>query len=181
MRVTGLLMAVLSMALAPAHWAQSHDMPDDPGAQGTVYSYVEDGVRHYSTQPCSGRESCRAIDYGPPTGWSYVTSDQYGHWYLNNASIRRDGNRVTFWGMTSFKNVQPASGQSGTFLSDKHRVSVDCIVRVLSFHQREFYSFGWGRGDNLGSWKPLSPQSQFAVPDTTGDLFVTRVCANRGA
>lgn len=104
-------------------------------------------------------------------GWVELTRGESGNvFYIDPATIRKDGNRRKVWTITGLNKV----GSLGE-LSRKYRMEFDCKEERSRFLSISAHSKPMGAGDVLvidnfiGEWQEVAPE-------TIDEAFLKRVC-----
>jgi len=105
--------------------------------------------------------------------WVEVTRGVNGNViYIDPATIRKEGNRRKFWGITDLSKV----GTSGE-LSRKYRKEYDCKDERSRILTITIYSQAMGDGDVKGTDNIVSEWQEIA-PETLDEAVLKRVCRN---
>ena len=91
--------------------------------------------------------------------WEGVGGDSKFYWYVDRATIRRDGDSVKMWSLRNFK-----VDLGGDMLSGKEQWEYDCKNERAWLIFYNMYSGQMGSGDSKltskgGSWLPIEPGS----------------------
>lgn len=149
--------------------------------EGTVYSYMKDGVRHYSARLPEGVEY-RTIKYSfleatrPDPGWVPVGQGEGMSLFYLATNMTRSGRSASVWVMNNYAASQTAPSM-GSFRSTVERWTVDCPDKSMGTQQATYYAGAFGKNQVVGTWRPLGgPSMQFAVPGSMGEAIVETAC-----
>jgi hypothetical protein len=109
--------------------------------------------------------------------WVAVGEDKIQTVYANPATIRKDENKVKFWGMFDFKKTQKDGGIK--FLSFKTQFELDCKEESIREIATTWYSDNMGKGDvvPVPSIPDVFPEP--VVPDSMGEFLFNFACGKK--
>jgi hypothetical protein len=110
-------------------------------------------------------------------GWTEMGSPSSGRFkcYVDYNSISKDGNFITFWMLTDWKEAKESSGDMR--LSDLQRIKLDCKRRTMTLLDFIWYSKNMGLGAIVYSRSNLRGEP-VSVPPMTGDEIVLNKLCN---
>lgn len=156
--------------------------------EGKVYRCLDaDGLRHYTSKPRDGYTDCSLVSQykyrepiSPDMGWRIIAGDSTGATYYYEPSLKRIGPSAIAWVMYSYTSDQAAQESVNAYRSAVERWSIDCAQRSFGVVQETYYASAFGKGQAVGTSRPIGrPSLQFAVPNSTGDIIVTKACVVR--
>ena len=106
------------------------------------------------------------------SNWVYVgKASNSNTFFIDNQSISRSGDSVTFWVKTNY-----ASRDSYGDLSSKINQTINCRTRELIHRYFMFYDDLDNKGKLTISTAPPSPTWEPIAPDTVNELLLKFVC-----
>lgn len=105
--------------------------------------------------------------------WKLLRSDSERQIYVESSRIRKEGNSVKVWALTSHNAPIPKADiffQSAVIL-----YQLDCQNERIRVFSSVFYSGPMGKGDTVHSSNEPKDWMN-AIPGTLGDIFVQKYC-----
>jgi len=105
--------------------------------------------------------------------WTSVGGTDFGTSYIDYSTIKRNGNVVRLWEMTSFKSLQNVDGIK--YLSSKDLVEFDCNEEKFRYLSLSVFSLRMGEGNVVSSVNSIGPWD-YLIPDSQGRVVFNLVC-----